>query len=162
MLVKLLFFDFSITNFNFFFSFLYTLSKICIFLKFIIFHFFSYISGSDLESSEKLLTLQEMRLFYLMLKKLLFFFQQNTQGFSFLHFFISPFFFFHVFVSSDVFIVDFICSLHCFFTVCQVLRFCVVNPGATDLRKSFSLSGIFYIALLSAFIKTSLEPAVLP
>ena len=94
MLVKLLFFDFSITNFNFFFSFLYTLSKICIFLKFIIFHFFSYISGSDLESSEKLLTLQEMRLFYLMLKKLLFFFQQNTQGFSFLHFFISPFFFF--------------------------------------------------------------------
>ena len=58
----------------FFFSFLYTLSKICIFLKFIIFHFFSYISGSDLESSEKLLTLQEMRLFYLMLKKLLFFF----------------------------------------------------------------------------------------
>ena len=74
MLVKLLFFDFSITNFNFFFSFLYTLLKICIFLKFIIFHFFSYISGSDLESSEKLLTLQEMRLFYLMLKKLLFFF----------------------------------------------------------------------------------------
>ena len=34
--------------------------------------------------------------------------------------------FFHAFISSDVFIVDCICLLYCFFTVSQVLRFYVV------------------------------------
>ena len=41
------------------------------------------------------------------------------------------FLFLQLFISSDVlgvFIVDCIWSLHCFFTVCQVLCFCVVVP----------------------------------
>ena len=63
--------------------------------------------------------------------------------FSFLRVFISSCFCFfifsfpHVFVSSEIFVVDCICSLHCFFTVCQVPRFCVVTASATDLRERF-------------------------
>ena len=68
------------------------------------------------------------------------------------------FLFLHVFISSDVlgvFIVDCICPFHCFFTV-------VVTASATDLRERFLLSGVFFLTLLPAFIKASLELEVQP
>ena len=76
--------------------------------------------------------------------------------FLFLHVFFSSFF-----VSSDVFVLDCIYSLHCFFIVCPVLCFCVVIAGATDLREWFLLPGIFYLTILPAFIKASLGLVVL-
>ena len=59
--------------------------------------------------------------------------------FSFLHFS-----FLEIFLG--VFIVDCICSLHCFFAVVAV-----VTTSATDLRERFLLSGVFYLTLLSCF-----------
>ena len=122
-----------------------------IFFKFIIFRFqtcfqkfifFSYVSESNLESLKRtFLIFHEMKLFYFMLKKRLFL-QEIPQGYLFLHVFISSRFYFflfsflHVIVSSDVFIVECICLLQCFFTV-------VVITSATDLREIFLLSGVF-------------------
>ena len=89
-----------------------------------------------------------MKLAYFMFRKLQFYFQENPLGF-----FISSCFrlmiisFLHVFVSSDVFIIDSIC---------------VVTTSAMDLRECFSLSSVFYLTILSAFIKISLGPAEQP
>ena len=145
MLMKLLIFDFNITKFFKFFPFLCMLSKIYVFSKFIIFHFFSYFSGNNLESLKKLFTFQEIKPFYLILKKLPFCFQENLRIF---HFFL--FLFLYVFVSSDVFIVDCICSLHFFFTL--FVRYFVF----VLLPRMLRISGrVFYLTLLPAFIKAS-------
>ena len=92
-----------------------------------------------------------------MLKKLLFCFQENPQVFISLYFhffvFISsrfhfysftffPVFILHVIVFLDVFTLDCICLLHCFFTVV------VVIASATDLRDCLLLSDVFYLKLL--------------
>ena len=81
--------------------------------------------------------------------------------FIFSCFYFFMYFFLHFFVSSDVFALDSIYSLHYFFTVCPVLCFCVVTAGATDLRERFLLPGIFYLTILPAFIKASLGLVVL-
>ena len=60
--------------------------------------FFSYASGSNLESSKKLLTLQEMKFFHLMLQKLLFCFWEKKKGFlisSCIRFFRCFYYWFH-------------------------------------------------------------------
>ena len=118
------------------------------------------------ESSKKLET-SEYETFFLRLKNSCFVFRRTFSVFLFPSVLISScfrFFFFSIlliFASSDVFIVDCICLLHCFCTVCEVLCFCVVTASATDLIERFLLSGIFYLTLLHAFIKASLGPTVL-
>ena len=115
--------------------------KIYVFFKFVIFHFFlmiqeienltnflcSYVLGSNLQSfknAKRLFIFQEMKLFNLKLKNSCFL-GENFRLFH--HSFFRRFHsFFHAFISSDVFIVDCICLLYCFFTVSQVLRFYVV------------------------------------
>ena len=71
------------------------------------------------------------------------FFRRTLRVFHF-----SMFSFLHVFVPSDLFIVNCICLLYCFFAVCYVLRFCVVTSSATDLKEHFLLSCVFYLTLL--------------
>ena len=67
-----------------------------------------------------------------------FVFRRRRKDFSFLL----------VFVSSDVFIIDSICSLYSFFFVCQVLCFCVATASATDMQERFLISGVFYLTPL--------------
>ena len=58
---------------------------------------------------------------------------------------------FHLFVFSGTFFADCISPLHCFFTVCQVLRFSVVVPRVLRIWEI-----VFYLTLLPAFFKASL------
>ena len=118
MLMKLLIFDFNITKFFKFFPFLCMLSKIYVFSKFIIFHFFSYFSGNNLESLKIFFTFQEIKLFYLMLKKLPFCFQENRQDFSFLIIFISSCFYFFMFLFLQMFLLLIAFVHFTFFSLC--------------------------------------------
>ena len=71
--------------------------------------------------------------------------------FSFLHVFISLWFhFFRCFLG--VFIVDCICSLHRFLSVCSLfVHWCIVTASATDLREKFLLWGVLYLTISSCF-----------
>ena len=158
--------------------------KIYVFFKFVIFHFFlmiqeienltnflcSYVLGSNLQSfknAKKLFIFQEMKLFNLKLKNSSFL-GENFRLFH--HCFFRRFhsFFFHAFISSrSHFFRCFHCWLHLFallFLYCfsSTPFLCCCTASATDLRGRFLLSGVFYLILLPAFIKTFLGPAVLP
>ena len=103
---------------------------------------------------KKFLIFQEMKLFNLMLKNSCFlgevFRVFHHRFFGCFHFFM--FSILQVFLG--VFLVDYICLLHCFFTVV------VVTTSTTDLRERFLLLGVLYVTLLPAFINASLGPAV--
>ena len=64
--------------------------------------------------------------------------------------------FLFLFISSDDFIVDCICSLDCFLTVCEVLRFCVVVSWVLRIWESVFYSQSFFT--LNSFLLLSRLP----
>ena len=109
------------------------LSKIYVFLKFIIFHYFS-LTFQEVTGivSKNVLHFRESNFFTPCLKTPDLFLGEPL-GFR---------------ISSDVFTVDPICSFDCFFTVCQVLCFCVATVSAMDLREYFFTLRCFLLVFL--------------
>ena len=64
--------------------------------------------------------------------------------------------FLFLFISSDDFIVDCICSLHCFLTVCEVPRFCVVVSWVLRIWESVFYAQSFFT--LNSFLLLSRLP----
>ena len=107
---------------------------------------------------KSLFIIQEMKLFNLKLNSVCFLGEPFRDFFITvsLDVFISSCFHFSMFsflqIFLGVFIVDCICSLHCFLSVSSLfIHCCVVTASATDLREKVLLWGVLYLTISTYF-----------